>query len=336
MAITRMTVIKSSTDADYRKGQDIFLIDKRIKNFETDINTLTDTPMITATVLDADGSEHETQVSIDEDESQIVGSLCSCTDFYQSEGLCCHCVAILLKYISRRHIQTSFPSKKQNRIGQTLIESYIHQSSGSHYPAEASETKVLIELEPILHKQYHKLSVDFKIGTGKKYVIKDLLEFARLIRQGELFQYGKNLKFFHEPAAFTSESRSMLAFIMQRIEEYEYHFHCVQDSTYRFQTMKALRYLPLSPTAVDMFLNMMIGHTLQFDLDDHIRPIYVTDGDPELTLELKAKDSDTYHLTIEDCLILSGARTFWILKDKILYRCSEAFKKDMQDRKSVV
>ena len=330
MAITRMTVIKASTDADYRKGQDIFLIDKRIKNFETDINTLTGTPMITATVLDADGSEHETQVSIDEDESQIVGSLCSCSDFYQSEGLCCHCVAILLKYISRRHIQTSFPAKKQNRIGQTLIESYIHQSSGSHYPAEASETKVLIELEPILHKQYHKLSVDFKIGTGKKYVIKDLLEFARLIRQGELFQYGKNLKFFHEPEAFTTESRNMLAFIMQRIEEYEYHFHCVQDSTYRFQTMKALRYLPLSPTAVDMFLNMMIGHTLQFDLDDHIRPIYVTDGDPELTLELKAEDSDTYHLTIEDCLILSGARTFWILKDKILYRCSEAFKKDMQ------
>ena len=330
MAITRMTVIKASSDADYRKGQDIFLIDKRIKNFETDINTLTGTPMITATVLDADGSEHETQVSIDEDESQIVGSLCSCSDFYQAEGLCCHCVAILLKYISRRHIQTSFPSKKQNRIGQTLIESYIHQSSGSHYPAEASETKVLIELEPILHKQYHKLSVDFKIGTGKKYVIKDLLEFARLIHQGELFQYGKNLKFFHEPEAFTSESRSMLAFIMQRIEEYEYHFHCVQDSTYRFQTMKALRYLPLSPTAVDMFLNMMIGHTLQFDLDDHIRPIYVTDGDPELTLELKAEDSDTYHLTIEDCLILSGARTFWILKDKILYRCSEAFKKDMQ------
>lgn len=330
MAITRMTVIKASTDADYRKGQDIFLIDKRIKNFETDINTLTGTPMITATVLDADGSEHETQVSIDEDEDQIVGSLCSCSDFYQSEGLCCHCVAILLKYISRRHIQTSFPAKKQNRIGQTLIESYIHQSSGTHYPAEASETKVLIELEPILHKQYHKLSVDFKIGTGKKYVIKDLLKFVRLIRQGELFQYGKNLKFFHEPEAFTSESRSMLAFIMQRIEEYEYHFHCVQDSTYRFQTMKALRYLPLSPTAVDMFLNMMIGHTLQFDLDNHIRPIYVTDGDPELTLELKAEDSDTYHLTIEDCLILSGARTFWILKDKILYRCSEAFKKDMQ------
>lgn len=330
MAITRITVIKASTDADYRKGQDIFLIDKRIKNFETDINTLTGTPMITATVLDADGSEHETQVSIDEDENQIVGSLCSCSDFYQSEGLCCHCVAILLKYISRRHIQTSFPAKKQNRIGQTLIESYIHQFSGTHYPAEASETKVLIELEPILHKQYHKFSVDFKIGTGKKYVIKDLLEFARLIRQGELFQYGKNLKFFHEPEAFTSESRSMLAFIMQRIEEYEYHFHCVQDSTYRFQTMKALRYLPLSPTAVDMFLNMMIGHTLQFDLDDHIRPIYVTDGDPELTLELKAEDSDTYHLTIEDCLILSGAQTFWILKDKILYRCSEAFKKDMQ------
>ena len=37
MAITRMTVIKASSDADYRKGQDIFLIDKRIKNFETNL-----------------------------------------------------------------------------------------------------------------------------------------------------------------------------------------------------------------------------------------------------------------------------------------------------------
>ena len=330
MAITRMTVIKASSDADYRKGQDIFLIDKRIKNFETDMNTLTDTPMITATVLDADGSEHETQVSIDEDESRIIGSLCSCPDFYQSQGLCCHCVAILLKYISRRHLQTSFSVKNQNRIGQTLIESYIQQSTRSPYSAEALESRGMIELEPILHKQYNKLSVDFKIGTSKKYVIKDLLEFARLVREHELFQYGKNLKFFHEPEAFASDSRELLNFIMQRIEEYEYHFHYVQDSTYRFQTMKALRFLPLSPTAIDTFLNLMLGRSLQFQLDDRSQTIHVVDGDPSLSLELKSEGTDSYHLTIENCLIISGAHHFWILKDKKLYKCSDAFKRDMQ------
>ena len=153
MAITRMTVIKAASDADYRKGQDIFLIDKRIRNFETDINTLTHTPMITATVLDADGTEHETHVSIDEEESQIIGSLCSCPDFYQAQGICCHCVAILLKYISRRHIQASFPAKNQNRISQNLIETYIQQSSGIHYTAESSDVKGQIELEPILQAQ---------------------------------------------------------------------------------------------------------------------------------------------------------------------------------------
>ncbi len=68
------------------KGQDIFLIDKRIKNFETDINTLTGTPYDHRYFLDADGSEHETQVSIDEDEDQIVGSLCSCSDFTNQKG----------------------------------------------------------------------------------------------------------------------------------------------------------------------------------------------------------------------------------------------------------
>lgn len=330
MAITRMTVIKAASDADYRKGQDIFLIDKRIRNFETDINTLTHTPMITATVLDADGTEHETQVSIDEDESQIIGSLCSCPDFYQAQGICCHCVAILLKYISRRHIQASFPAKNQNRISQNLIETYIQQSSGIHYTAESSDVKGQIELEPILHKQYKRLSVDFKVGTHKKYVIKDLLEFARLVREHELFQYGKNLKFFHEPEAFTPESRKLLSFIMQRIEEYEYHFRYVQDNTYRFQTIKPLRELPLSPTAIDTFLNLMLGRTLQFRLSDQTQTIRVLDCDPLLTLSLKSEDNSTYKLTIDNCLILSGASTFWILKDKSLYRCSENFKKDMQ------
>ena len=108
--------------------------------------------------------------------------------------------------------------------------------------------------------------MDFKVGTHKKYVIKDLLEFARLVREHELFQYGKNLKFFHEPESFTPESRKLLSFIMQRIEEYEYHFRYVQDSTYRFQTIKPLRELPLSPTAIDTFLNLMLGRTLQFRL----------------------------------------------------------------------
>ena len=117
---------------------------------------------------------------------------------------------------------------------------------------------------------------------------------------------------------------------MQRIEEYEYHFHYVQDSTYRFQTMKALRNLPLSPTAIDTFLNLMLGRSLQFQLDEYARTIHVVDGDPVLSLDLKSDGDDSYRLAIEDCTIISGTHTFWILKDKKLYRCSEAFKKDMQ------
>lgn len=100
MAINRATIIKASSDTDYRRGQDIFLIDKRITDFEIDVNPLTNTPMITANVSDADGSSHEVEISIDEDAYQIIGSHCSCPDFYHSDKLCRHCVAALLKYIS--------------------------------------------------------------------------------------------------------------------------------------------------------------------------------------------------------------------------------------------
>ena len=203
MAITRMTVIKASSDADYRKGQGYFFGSISALKTLKRILTLTDAPMITATVLDADGSEHETRypsMKMKPDCRQLMFLL----RFLPIRAA----LLPLRRYSFEIYLQTTysneaFRQKKQNRIGQTLIESYIHQSSGSHYPAEASETKVLIELEPILHKQYHKLSVDFKIGTGKKYVIKDFAGvLPALFIKANYFNMEKESEIFHEPEAF--------------------------------------------------------------------------------------------------------------------------------------
>ncbi|MGN0203333.1 MAG: SNF2 helicase associated domain-containing protein, partial [Coprococcus sp.] len=329
MAITRMTIMKASSDSDYRRGQDIFLIDKRIADFEIDMNPFTNTPMIMASVSDADGTVNEVEVSIDEDESQIIGSFCSCPDFYSTDGLCRHCVAVLLKYISRRHIQSSgrvIPNRNE-RIGQSMIESYIQRDTSSH--PDQSVTG-MIELEPILHQEYSKLSVEFKIGAKKKYVVKDLLELARLVREHELFEYGKNLKFYHEREAFSESSRPLLDFIIRRAEEYEYHFQYVQENSYSFRTMKALRFLPLSPSAIDDFLSLMTGRTMQFQFKKQMLNIRIVDGDPELELKLSQDNAMSYRLAIESCHSIAGAHTFWLLKNKILYHCTPDFTKDMK------
>lgn len=329
MAITRMTIMKASSDSDYRRGQDIFLIDKRIADFEIDMNQFTNTPMIMASVSDADGTVNEVEVSIDEDESQIIGSFCSCPDFYSTDGLCRHCVAVLLKYISRRHIQSSgrvIPNRNE-RIGQSMIESYIQRDTSSH--PDQSVTG-MIELEPILHQEYSKLSVEFKIGAKKKYVVKDLLELARLVREHELFEYGKNLKFYHEREAFSESSRPLLDFIIRRAEEYEYHFQYVQENSYSFRTMKALRFLPLSPLAIDDFLSLMTGRTMQFQFKKQILNIQIINGDPELELKLSQDNAISYRLSIESCHSIAGAHTFWLLKNKKLYRCTPDFTKNMK------
>ena len=329
MAITRMTIMKAASDTDYRRGQDIFLIDKRITDFEIDMNPFTHTPMIMASVSDADGTINEVEVSIDEDESQIVGSFCSCPDFYNTDGLCRHCVAALLKYISRRHIHASghLIPNRNDRIGQAMIESYIQRDTRSHPDQSVNG---MIELEPILHQEYSKLSVEFKIGVKKKYVVKDLLELARLVREHELYEYGKNLKFYHEREAFTESSRPLLDFIIRRAEEYEYHFQYVQENSYSFRTMKALRFLPLSPSAIDDFLSLMTGRSMQFQFKRQTLNIQIVDGDPRLELKLTQDDAASYRLSLDTCHSIAGAHTFWLLKDRILYRCTPDFANDMQ------
>lgn len=329
MAITRMTIMKAASDENYRSGQDIFLINRRITDFDINKDIYTDNVTISAYVSDADGSAHQVVLIVNEENSQILFSECSCSDFHSTDSLCKHCVAVLLKYISRRHLEQAdhmIASRRNMQTGQNMIHSYVTRDILSHpnQPAVGS-----IELEPILHLESRRLSVEFKIGTRQKYVVKDLLELTRLVRNHELFEYGKNLKFYHEPEAFTEASRPLLDFIMHRIDEYEYHFQCTQETYYSYRTLKALRNLPLSPKATDTFLNLMVGCSLKLNLQGHTFTIQVIADDPHLVLTLAMAQSQTYKLTLENYTLITGEQTSWLLKEQKLYRCSPDYARDM-------
>lgn len=329
MAITRMTIMQAASDENYRSGQDIFLINRRITDFEIDRASYTDTVTLSADVSDADQSVHHVVITVNEENSQILFSDCSCSDFHNTDRLCKHCVAVLLKYISRRHLTQSgrmTSARRNTQAGQNLIQAYVTRDLLSHPNQSAAGA---IDLEPLLHLESHRLSVEFKIGAKQKYVVKDLLELTRLVRNHELFEYGKNLKFYHETEAFTEDSRPLLDFIMQRIDEYTYHFQCTQETTYSFRVLKALRSLPLSPKATDAFLDLMVGRSLKLDLHGCIYNIQVVTDEPRIAMTLAIAQPQTYKLTVENYLLITGEQNLWLLKDRILYRCSQDYARDM-------
>ena len=62
--------------------------------------------------------------------------------------------------------------------------------------------------------------IEFRVGCEKKYIVKDVLAFVWNVKHNEKFSYGKNLEFIHSPEAFAEESREVLSFIMEWVENH--------------------------------------------------------------------------------------------------------------------
>ena len=76
-----------------------------------------------------------------------------------------------------------------------------------------------LELQPRLVKKNGDLTVSFKFGTGKLFVVKSLSEFCNLVKNAETATYGQDTVIRHIRENFTSEGQKWLQFIEQIVQE---------------------------------------------------------------------------------------------------------------------
>ncbi len=330
MSIDRSVIIQAATEENYRRGQDIFLAGSRIRDYACVPHAFSDMETVSALISDADGTDHETQVLVDEVSDRIVSSRCDCLEYQENEGLCRHCVALLLKHVSRRSLEKLNRRMSRGSRGQAAQDLISAYAGRDMQVSKSPDIWGMISLEPTLKAEGTRLYAAFRIGIDKKYVLKDLIEFARLMQNREFHSYGQKLAFCHEPEAFSPESVPMARFITDRIEEYICHFEYQQENTYSYHTLKALRYLPLSPQGAEQFLTLPGMDELFFEKDRQKSRLRIIEADPPLTLFLSRTESGGFELKTEDYYILPGTRNLWILTGKNLCHCSDAFSQTMR------
>ena len=95
----------------------------------------------------------------------------------------------------------------------------IHQyKETEHLAYHQMNLNGTIDLIPLLSLSYGQLHVEFKIGSKRKYVLKNTINFANAMRRGESVSYGKELEFYHIPEAFTPRGRALAEFLMVEAE----------------------------------------------------------------------------------------------------------------------
>lgn len=217
--------------------------------------------------------------------NELVDYFCECPAFFNYEGPCKHCTAAALKYIDyqqgqgllmppedqeqtdskRKRLGSAVSSKYAKTIKEPVTTPALKQILGNQIfkrslPVIQKEIFGKVALEPALHLYNGELTLDFRIGMDRKYVVKDLFKFADMIYQNVDFSYGKKLGFIHDITAFESSSKPLVNYILWWIDRNGRNYIQSEYYGYAYQSyMPKLRNISLSGDELDHFIDAMGG-----------------------------------------------------------------------------
>ena len=113
------------------------------------------------------------------------------------------------------------------------IESYIYGTNGNHF-------------------------LNFKVGSDKKYVIQNILNFIKAVNESENVQYGKKFAFIHDITNFDDFSQKIIKFL--QATEYD----------------NVTKNVNLTPVKMENIIDMHIGKKIFIQVGSDMREVYVS------------------------------------------------------------
>lgn len=214
----------------YRRGKDLFEMGA-VSDFSYDIYLEGESAKaeVCASVRGSVRSSYQVRLEVDESFSEVASSSCTCDAYFNYEGICKHCVAVLLAYVNRRQAREILEMKRgkalkddDNYITPIKTASVLKDLLGQ-YSMRAGSAFLIpqdiygrISLEPHFKMDYSYGTVEFKIGAEMKYVLKNIASFVQAYQKRERVRYGKKLDFYHCREAFTEEALRIVDFLQQQ------------------------------------------------------------------------------------------------------------------------
>lgn len=264
---------------------------------------------------------HLYNVTVWTENGRIAHKLCDCPAFHKYPGICKHIAAVLLRYANSEEVNPEYSVRTDPELG-SVIRAYTNRGNAAAVSVAGSEQASLVPHISI--ENPHTAYIDFKVGIGRKYIIKDLCAFSRSVDNCEYLEYGKNFGFLHARNSFDERSRLLVDFIGDLVRENE-----IFNSSYnKYSFMHTLsgRSLTLSGTDIDTIIDICMGEKLAIT-DKHGKNFNLTlkEGNPPIHISVKSFGKSAAALTLEQVSVLLGRKHCYILTEDIMYRCSEEY-----------
>ena len=140
--------------------------------------------------------------------------------------------------------------------------------------------------------------LNFKVGTDKKYVIQNILNFIKAVNESEVIQYGKKFAFTHDITNFDEFSQKIIKFL--QATEYD----------------NITKNVNLTPVKMENLIDLYVGKKIFIQVGSDMREVYVTDE----VRDIKYKLDKDYRLILEEFdTALIGFTKDYCIKDNMLY-----------------
>lgn len=256
--------------------------------------------------------------------SQIYDYSCSCAEGNSFRGSCVHAKALQEAFARQQKAEHTPPVSTSPEI-RMMIREYTNREVARILGEEEREP---VYLHPYLQIRRGEVLLEARIGREKRYIVKNLLEFAQAVHSGKRVEYGKGMAFEHVPSAFAPESRPFLDLLLEEADAYIRHYEEMRG--HAGLPLPVMRALTLGSAARDRLFDLLEGKEVQTEDEKGAeRVCRVERKDPRFPVEVEAR-SDGIAVTVPSALTsFRGEQRLYVADGLHLFGCSELYTETM-------
>ena len=256
--------------------------------------------------------------------SQIYDYSCSCAEGNSFRGPCVHAKALQEAFARQQRAAHTPPVSTSPEI-RMMIREYTNREVARILGEEEREP---VYLHPYLQIRRGEVLLEARIGREKRYIVKNLLEFAQAVHSGKRVEYGKGMAFEHVPSAFAPESRPFLDLLLEEADAYIRHYEEMRG--HAGLPLPVMRALTLGSAARDRLFDLLEGKEVQTEDEKGAeRVCRVERKDPRFPVEVEAR-GDGIAVTVPSALTsFRGEQRLYVADGLHLFGCSELYTETM-------
>lgn len=256
--------------------------------------------------------------------SQIYDYSCSCAEGNSFRGPCVHAKALQEAFARQQKAEHTPPVSTSPEI-RMMIREYTNREVARILGEEEREP---VYLHLYLQIRRGEVLLEARIGREKRYIVKNLLEFAQAVHSGKRVEYGKGMAFEHVPSAFAPESRPFLDLLLEEADAYIRHYEEMRG--HAGLPLPVMRALTLGSAARDRLFDLLEGKEVQTEDEKGAeRVCRVERKDPRFPVEVEAR-GDGIAVTVPSALTsFRGEQRLYVADGLHLFGCSELYTETM-------